>query len=93
MKALREFMPGCEEANLRNFGMTIGIRDTRKIEARYDLAGDDVREQARFEDSIAIFPAFILGSDRSPVRATRRREGPGRAPASASPAGLIRPPR
>ena len=44
--ALRAFMPGCEDATLRNFGMTIGIRDTRKIEALYDLTGDDVREQA-----------------------------------------------
>ena len=26
------FMPGCEDAKLRNFGMTIGIRDTRKID-------------------------------------------------------------
>jgi hypothetical protein len=61
MKALREYMPGCEDAKLRNFGMTIGIRDTRKIEARYDLTADDVREQGRFEDSIGIFPEFIDG--------------------------------
>ena len=54
-------MPGCEDAKLRNFGMTIGIRDTRKIEARYDLTGDDVREEARFADSIGIFPEFIDG--------------------------------
>ena len=59
--ALRAFMPGCEEATLRNFGMTIGIRDTRKIDAVYDLTADDVREQGRFEDSIGIFPEFIDG--------------------------------
>jgi hypothetical protein len=59
--ALRAFMPGCEEATLRNFGMTIGIRDTRKIEAMYDLTGDDVREQGRFDDAIGIFPEFIDG--------------------------------
>ena len=41
--------------------MTIGIRDTRKIEALYDMTGDDVREQGRFEDSIGIFPEFIDG--------------------------------
>jgi len=29
------FMPGCENAKLRNFGMTLGIRDTRKIDALY----------------------------------------------------------
>jgi hypothetical protein len=61
IKALRAYMPGCEDAKLRNFGMTIGIRDTRKIEALYDLTGDDVREQARFDDSIGIFPEFIDG--------------------------------
>jgi FAD dependent oxidoreductase len=61
IKALRAFMPGCEDAKLRNFGMTIGIRDTRKIEALYDLTGDDVREQGRFDDSIGIFPEFIDG--------------------------------
>jgi len=61
IKALRAFMPGCEDAKLRNFGMTIGIRDTRKIDALYDLTADDVREQGRFEDSIGIFPEFIDG--------------------------------
>jgi hypothetical protein len=61
IKALRAFMPGCDDAKLRNFGMTIGIRDTRKIESLYDLTGQDVREQGRFEDTIGIFPEFIDG--------------------------------
>jgi ribulose 1,5-bisphosphate synthetase/thiazole synthase len=61
MEALRKFMPGCEDAKLRNFGMTLGIRDTRKIDALYNLTGADVRGQARFDDSIGIFPEFIDG--------------------------------
>ncbi len=61
VNALRGFMPGCEHAKLRNFGMTLGIRDTRKIDALYNLTGDDVREQGRFEDAIGIFPEFIDG--------------------------------
>jgi ribulose 1,5-bisphosphate synthetase/thiazole synthase len=61
IEALRKFMPGCETAKLRNFGMTIGIRDTRKIRALYELTATDVREQGRFEDSIGIFPEFIDG--------------------------------
>jgi hypothetical protein len=61
IEALRSFMPGCEDAVLRNFGMTIGIRDTRKIDALYNLTGSDVRGQGRFEDSIGIFPEFIDG--------------------------------
>jgi ribulose 1,5-bisphosphate synthetase/thiazole synthase len=61
MEALRGFMPGCESAKLRNFGMTLGIRDTRKIDAVYNLTADDVRKQARFEDAVGIFPEFIDG--------------------------------
>jgi hypothetical protein len=59
--ALRAFMPGCENAKLRNFGMTLGVRDTRKIDALYNLTDQDVREQGRFGDSIGIFPEFIDG--------------------------------
>jgi len=61
VEALRRFMPGCEDAKLRNFGMTLGVRDTRKIDALYNLTAADVREQGRFEDSIGIFPEFIDG--------------------------------
>jgi ribulose 1,5-bisphosphate synthetase/thiazole synthase len=61
LDALRKFMPGCENAKLRNFGMTLGVRDTRKIDALYNLTGADVREQARFDDAIGIFPEFIDG--------------------------------
>jgi ribulose 1,5-bisphosphate synthetase/thiazole synthase len=61
LEALRAFMPGCEDAKLRNFGMSLGIRDTRKIDALYNLTGNDVREQARFDDAIGIFPEFIDG--------------------------------
>ena len=59
--ALKRFMPGCEDAKLRNFGMTLGVRDTRKIDADYNMTEADVRGQARFEDSIGIFPEFIDG--------------------------------
>jgi len=61
IEALRKFMPGCESAKLRNFGMTLGVRDTRKIDALYNLTAANVREQGRFEDSIGIFPEFIDG--------------------------------
>ena len=61
IEALRKFMPGCESAKLRNFGMTLGVRDTRKIDALSNLTAANVREQGRFEDSIGIFPEFIDG--------------------------------
>jgi ribulose 1,5-bisphosphate synthetase/thiazole synthase len=61
VEALRRYTPGCSGARLRNFGMTIGIRDTRKIEAVHDLTEDEVRGEGRFEDSIGIYPEFIDG--------------------------------
>lgn len=59
--ALRQYTPGCNGVRLRNFGMSIGIRDTRKIDAVYNMTEQDVRGQARFEDSIGIYPEFIDG--------------------------------
>lgn len=59
--ALRQYAPGCRDIRLRNFGMTIGIRDTRKIDARYNMTETDVRNEARFEDTIGIYPEFIDG--------------------------------
>ncbi|MGB0505201.1 MAG: FAD-dependent oxidoreductase [Pikeienuella sp.] len=61
IEALRRYMPGCDRAKLRNFGATLGVRDTRKIDAVYNMTAADVREQGRFEDSIGIFPEFIDG--------------------------------
>ncbi len=61
IQALRRFAPGFEDAKLRTFGMTLGVRDTRKIIGRYNLTEQDVRNQARFDDSIGIFPEFIDG--------------------------------
>jgi hypothetical protein len=61
IEALRRYTPGCQTARLRNFGMTIGIRDTRKIDAVYNLTEQDVRGQARFGDSVGIYPEFIDG--------------------------------
>ncbi len=61
VQALQQFTPGCENAKLRNFGQTIGIRDTRKIDAHYNMTAADVRDQGRFDDSIGIFPEFIDG--------------------------------
>jgi hypothetical protein len=61
IKALKRYVPGFEKARLRNFCMTVGIRDTRKIIGQYNLTEADVRHQARFEASIGIFPEFIDG--------------------------------
>jgi hypothetical protein len=61
IEALRHFAPGFEEARLRTFGMTLGTRDSRKIVGRCELTAEDVLGEARFPDSIGIFPEFVDG--------------------------------
>lgn len=61
IKALRHAVPGWENAMLRNYSMTLGIRDSRKIDALYNLTETDVCQQARFWDAIGIFPEFVDG--------------------------------
>ena len=61
IEALRQYTAGCEAVRLRNFGMSIGIRDSRKIDALYNMTETDVRQQGRFDDSIGIYPEFIDG--------------------------------
>ena len=56
IEALRRYVPGFEKARLRNFGMTLGTRDSRKIVGRYNMTGDDVLNEARFQDSDRHFP-------------------------------------
>jgi hypothetical protein len=61
IKALNEYVPGFQKARLRNFGMTLGTRESRKIEGHYYLTEDDVKNQAKFDDTIGIYPEFIDG--------------------------------
>jgi hypothetical protein len=62
IEALRRYAPGFENAELRDYAMTLGTRDSRRIIGRYYMTGHDVRNQARFEDSIGIFPEFLDGA-------------------------------
>lgn len=39
LNALQKYVPGFEKTKLRNFSMTLGIRDSRKIVGRYNLTG------------------------------------------------------
>lgn len=59
INALRKYQPGFKNARLRTFATCVGVRETRKIVGAYNLTGHDVKNQARFEDSIGIFPEFL----------------------------------
>ena len=59
--ALRKYVPGFENAKLRNFGMTVGTRDSRKIIGEDNINADYVTNEGRTEQSVGIFPEFLDG--------------------------------
>ena len=61
IEALKQTVPGFQKVKLRNLAMTLGTRDSRKIVGEYNLRGEDVLGEARFPDSIGIFPEFLDG--------------------------------
>lgn len=61
IEALKHVVPGFENVKLRNFGTTVGCRDSRKIIGCYNLTEEDVKNQGKFSDSIGIFPEFLDG--------------------------------
>lgn len=61
LKVLREKVPGFENAQIRDMGMTIGTRESRKIEGHAYLTEHDILNEGRFEDTIGIYPEFVDG--------------------------------
>ena len=62
IEALRQFQPGFEQAQLKNFGMTVGTRESRHIIGHAKLIENDICNEGRHTDSIGIFPEFIDGN-------------------------------
>ncbi len=61
INALKKYAPGFKKARLRTIGSSLGTRESRKIIGEYNITEHDVKNQARFEDSIGICPEFIDG--------------------------------
>lgn len=61
VKALKKYTPGFKKARLRTIGSSLGTRESRKIIGDYNITEHDVRNEARFDDSIGICPEFIDG--------------------------------
>jgi hypothetical protein len=58
-EALRKYTPGFRHSRLRSFNSSLGTRESRKIIGEYVLTEHDVKNEARFDDSIGIFPEFL----------------------------------
>jgi hypothetical protein len=56
IEIMRKYYDGMEQANLRRFSMSIGIRETRRILGEYQIGLRDVFENGRFEDSVGVYP-------------------------------------
>ena len=50
---LRRFVPGFEKAYVVQSGVTIGVRETRRILGDYQLTADDILQARKFSDVIA----------------------------------------
>jgi len=61
INALKKYTPGFKKARLRTIGSSLGTRESRKIIGEYNITEHDVKNEARFEDSIGICPEFIDG--------------------------------
>jgi hypothetical protein len=72
VEALKKYTPGFEKARLRTFGASLGARESRKIIGEYNLTEHDVLNEARFEDSIGIFPEFLDGNQIAIMPSTGR---------------------
>jgi len=59
LEALKKYTPGFGGSRLRSFSSSLGARESRKISGDYVLTEHDVKNQARFEDTIGIFPEFL----------------------------------
>ncbi|MHA1723545.1 MAG: FAD-dependent oxidoreductase [Promethearchaeota archaeon] len=64
LKKLKKRTPGFKNVRLKNFGFSLGTRESRKIIGEYELTEWDITNQARFKDSIGICPEFVDGYGR-----------------------------
>ncbi len=50
----KKYVPGFEESYLLQTGVTVGVRETRRIVGDYTLTANDLLEAKKFEDRIAL---------------------------------------
>ncbi len=60
---LRKYEKGMENAKLRNFAMSIGVRETRRIIGEYRMEFKDVFDEKTFPDAIGVYPVCMDGPE------------------------------
>ena len=72
LDVFKKYVPGFGSARVRNFGTSLGVRETRIFDCEYNMTEYDVLNEARFDDSIAIIPEFLDGYDWAIMPSTGR---------------------
>ena len=59
----KKYFPGCENAYVSNISAMVGVRESRRIKGEYELTGEDLLKQKKFEDAIsqANYPVDVHG--------------------------------
>ena len=59
VRAMRELIPGFENGTLVDTAVSVGVRETRRIQGVYVMTVDDIKAQRIFDDSIGLGSAFV----------------------------------
>ena len=59
LECFRRFIPGFKDAYIMSTGLTVGVRETRRIIGEYVLTKDDILNMRSFPDAIATYAAPI----------------------------------
>lgn len=63
---LKKHVPGFEDAYVCDIASLVGIRESRRIKAEYELTAEDIFEHRKFHDGIAIsnYPVDVHGAGK-----------------------------
>jgi hypothetical protein len=62
MRTCRELLPGFENSFLVDSSAYLGVRETRRIEGRYTLTYQDIRDGKRFDDAVGVMTSVDYGT-------------------------------
>lgn len=62
VRTCRELLPGFESSFLVDTSAYLGVRETRRIEGRYTLTYEDIRDGRRFPDSVGVMTSVDYGT-------------------------------
>lgn len=62
VRTCRELLPGFEHSFLVDTSAYLGVRETRRIEGRYTLTYEDIRDGRRFDDAVGVMTSVDYGT-------------------------------